>query len=177
MFNKILDNTRPTDEVLMEFYILALPVPTVMWVKRSNAQSLQGAIDEVVKVKNKMISFTACHHMIKEKKASQSSKKNNGNDNKAVEMKEEDTTYVEGLHQIIKKLTNVVIDMKRNFGESTNGNGGNNNNRKSFKPFYCEKTEGGNGQPTFPAPPNEGILNMDFKFTLIKSTHEVKGYL
>jgi len=36
-FNRILANARPTEEVLMEFYIISLPVPTVMWVKRSNA--------------------------------------------------------------------------------------------------------------------------------------------
>jgi len=51
--------------------------------------------------------------------------------------------------------------MKRNSGESANGNGGNNNNRKSFKPFYRKKIKGGQGQPTLPAPPNEGILNME----------------
>ena len=67
----------------MEFYITALPVPTAMWVKRSNAQTLQGAIDEAVKVENEMISLIACHHTIEEKKASQSSNKNNGSDKKS----------------------------------------------------------------------------------------------
>lgn len=66
---------------------------------------------------------------------------------------------MEGLHQIIKKLTNTVIDMKRNHGESTSGNGGDYNNKKPFKPFYHKKIEGGHGQLAFPASPNEGALN------------------
>ena len=37
LFNRILATIRPIDEVLMEFYISALPLPTVMWVKRSKA--------------------------------------------------------------------------------------------------------------------------------------------
>ena len=78
-----------------------------------------------------------------------------------VEIKEKDTTDVEGLHRIIKKLTNTVIDMKRNSGESTSGSGGDYNNRKPFKPFYRKKTEGGHGQLALPAPPNEGNLNME----------------
>ena len=61
-----------------------------------------------------MISLTACHHTTKEKKASQSSKKNNGSDKKVAERKERDTTDVEGLHRIIKKLTNTEIDTKMN---------------------------------------------------------------
>ena len=70
-------------------------------------------------------------------------------------------TDVEGLHWIIKKLTNTVIDMKRNFGESTSGSVGYYNNRKPFKSFYHKKTEGGHGQLAFPTPPNEGNLNME----------------
>lgn len=71
-----------------------------------------------------MLSLTACHHRTREKKASQASKKNNGSDNKGDETKEKDTIDVEGLHQIIKKLTNTIIDMKGNSGESTSGSGG-----------------------------------------------------
>ena len=51
--------------------------------------------------------------------------------------------------------------MKRNSGESTNGNGGEYSNRKYFKPFYLKKTEGGHGPLALPAPPNEGNLNME----------------
>ena len=69
----------------MEFYISALHVPTEMWVKRSNAQNLQGAIDEAIKVENEMISLTTCHHTTEGKKASQSSKKSSGNNNKLAE--------------------------------------------------------------------------------------------
>jgi len=54
LFNIVLANTRPTDEVLMEFYITALPVPTMMWVKRSNAQTLQGDINEEIEVENEI---------------------------------------------------------------------------------------------------------------------------
>jgi len=154
LFNRIQTNARPTNEVLMEFYITALPVPTAMWDKRSNAQTLQGAINEAIKVENEMISLTTCHHTSEGKKASQSPKKNNGSDNKVVEGKERGTEDVEGLHQIIKKLTNTVIDMKRNYGESTNGNEGEYYNRKPFKPFNRKKTEGGQGQLALPAPPN-----------------------
>jgi len=88
-----------------------------------------------------MISLTTCHHTTKGKKASQSSKKSSGNDNKVIEGKERDATDVEGLHWIIKKLTNTVIDMKRSSGES----GGDYNNRNPFKPFYRKKIEGGHG--------------------------------
>jgi len=116
LFNRIPANTRATDEVLMELYITTLPFPTAMWVKRSNRQTLQGAINEEIKVKNEMISITTCHHTTKEKKPFQSSEKNNGSDNKVAEIKEKDTTYVEGLHQIIMKLTNIIIDMKRILG-------------------------------------------------------------
>jgi len=108
LFNIIPVNTIPIDEVLMEFYITALSIPTTMWDKRSNAKTLQGAIDEAVKVENEMISLIACHHTNKESKASESSKKNNGSDNKVAKIKEKDTTNVEGLHQIIKKLMNRV---------------------------------------------------------------------
>lgn len=108
-----------------------------------------------------MISLTTCHHMTEGKKSSQSSKKNNGSDNKVAEIKEKDTIDVEGLHRIIEKLTNTVIDMKRNSGESTSGNGGDYNNRKRFKPFYRKKTEGGHGQLALPAPPNKGNLNVE----------------
>jgi len=87
LFNRILANARPTDAVLMEFYITSLPVPIAMWVKRSNAQTLQGAIDEAVKVENEIISLTTCHHVADEKKAPQPSKKNNGNGNKVTETK------------------------------------------------------------------------------------------
>ena len=59
--------------------------------------------------------------------------------------KERDTTNVEGLHRIIKKLANMVIDMKRNSGEITSGNGGDYNNIKPFKPFYHKTTEGVHG--------------------------------
>lgn len=145
----------------MEFYITALPIPTTMWVKRSNAETLQVVINEAVKFENEMISLTTCHHIRAEKKTSQSSKKNNGSDNKVAKIKEKDTIDVERLHQIIKKLMNTVINMKRNSGESTNGNGGDYNNRKSFKPFYCGKIEGGHGQLMLLAPPNEGILNTE----------------
>lgn len=138
----------------MEFYITTLLVPTAMWVKRSNAQTLQGAIDEAIKVENEMLSLIACHHTTGVKKASQASKKNNGSDNKGVETKEKDTIDVEGLHQIIKKLTNTVINMKRDFGESTSGSGGEYNNIKSFKPFYRKKTEGGHGPLALLAPPS-----------------------
>jgi len=167
-FNRIMANATPTNEMIMEFYITALLVPIVMLVKRSNAQTLQGAIDEAIKVENEMINLTTCHHTIEEKKASQSSKNNNGSDDKAIDIKEKDTTDVEVLHRIIKKLTNTVIDMKRNSRESTNGNGGNNNNKKSFKPFYRKKVEGGHSQPALLAPPNEGILNME-DLALIRS--------
>ena len=77
------------------------------------------------------------------------------------EIKEKDTTYVEGLHRIIKKLTNKDIDLKRNYVESTSGNGGDYNNRKPFKPFYCKKTEISHGPVVLPAPPNEGNLNIE----------------
>lgn len=164
LFNRISANATTTDEVLMEFYITALPIPIAMWVKRSNAQTLQGAIDEAIKVENEMINVIACHHTTREKKSSQASKKNNGSDNKVADGKERDTTDVEGLHWIIKKLTNTFIDMKRNSGES----GGEYNNRKPFKPFYCKKTEGGHGQLAFPSPPNEGNLNMK-ELALIRS--------
>ena len=50
LFNRIQASAIPIEEVLMEFYITALPIPTAMWVKRSNAQTLQGVIDEAVKV-------------------------------------------------------------------------------------------------------------------------------
>jgi len=120
----------------MEFYVSSLPVPTTMWVKRSNVETLQGAIDEAVKVENEMISLTTCHPTTGEKRASQTSKKNNGNDNKWAKTKDKDAMDVEGLHRIIKKLTNTVIDMRRNHGESTSGKGGDYNNIKPFKPFY-----------------------------------------
>ena len=84
------------------------------------------------------------------------------------EIKEKDTTDVEGFHRIIKKLTNTVIDMKRNSGESTSGNGGDYNNGKSFKPFYCKKTEGVHVQLVLPGPLNEGNLNME-ELALIRS--------
>ena len=159
--NRIPTTTRPTDEVLMEFYITALPVATAMLVKRSNTQTLQGAIYEAIKVENEMISLTSCHHTAEGKKASQSSKKSNGSGNRVAKGKERDTTDVEGFHWIIKKLANTVIDMKRNYGESTSGNGGDYNNRKPFKPFYRKKTEGGHGQLALLAPPNEWNLNME----------------
>lgn len=158
-FNRIPATARPTEEVLMEFDITALT--NVMWVKRTNAWTLQGVIDEVVKVKNEMLSLTTCHPTIGENKASQTSKKNNGNDKKVDETKEKDTIDVEGLHRIINKLMNIVIDMKKNHGESTSGNGGDYNNRKPFKPFYHKKTEGDQGQLALSTPPNEGALNME----------------
>lgn len=143
----------------MEFYVSTVPIPIVMWVERSNVQTLQGAIDELVKVKNEMLSLTACHLTTREKKASQTSKKNNGNDNKGAKTKEKDTTNVEGLHCIIKKLVNTIIYMKMDHGESTSGNGGDYNNKKPSKPFYHKKIEGGHGQLALPAPLNEGALN------------------
>lgn len=152
----------------MELYITTLPLPIVMWFKRSNAQTLQGAINEAVKVDNEMLSLTACHHTIGEKKASQASKKNNGSDNKGAETKEKNTTDVEDLHQIIKKLTNSVIDMKRNPGESTSKSGGEYNNRKPFKHFYRNKTESGHGPLALFSPPNEGNLNTE-EMALIRS--------
>ncbi len=51
--------------------------------------------------------------------------------------------------------------MKRNFGESTSGNGGDHNNKKSFKPFYRKKTEDGHSQLALLASPNEWVLNME----------------
>lgn len=159
LFNRIPTTARPTEDVLMEFYISALPVPITMWVKRCNVKTLKGAIDEVVKVENEILNLTTCHHTTGEKKASQASKKNNGSDNKGAETKEKDTTYVEGLHWIINKLTNTVIDKKRNSGESTSGSGGEYNNRKPLKPFYCKKTKGSHGPLALPTPPNEGNLN------------------
>ena len=74
-------------------------------------------------------------------------------------VKERGTTDVEGLHWIIKKLTNTIVDMKRNSGESTSG---------TFKPFYHKKTEGGHDQHTLLTPPNEYNLNME-ELTLIGS--------
>jgi len=65
---KIPANARPTDEVLMEFYITTLPIPTAMWVKRSNAKTLQGSIDEAIKFENEMISRMTCHHTTKGRK-------------------------------------------------------------------------------------------------------------
>lgn len=168
LFNRIQDNARPTEEVLMEFYTTALFVPTAMWVKRSNTQTLQGAIDVPVKVENEMLCLMACHHTTREKKTSQPSKKNSGSDNKVVEGKERDTTEVERLHRIIKKLTNTIIDMKRNSGESTSGSGGEYNNKKPFKHFYRKKIEGGRGPLALPAPPNEGNLNTE-ELALIRS--------
>lgn len=114
-----------------------------------------------------MISLTACHYSTRENKASQASKKNNGSDNKRVEIKEKDAIDVEGLHRIIKKLTNTVIDMKRNSGESPSESGGEYNNRKTFKPFYCKKIEGGHGQLALLAPPNEGNLNTKYLALII----------
>ena len=108
-----------------------------------------------------MISLTTCHYTIEGKKASQSSKKSSGSGNKVAETKEKDAKDVEGLHRIIKKLTNTVIDMKINARESTSGKGGDYNNRKPFKPSYQKKIEGGHGQLAFPAPPNEGALNIE----------------
>lgn len=70
LFNRFPATTRPTDEVLKEFYISTLPIPTAMWVKRSNAQTLQGSIKEAIQVDNKMISLMTCHHMTEGRKAS-----------------------------------------------------------------------------------------------------------
>jgi len=70
LFNRIPVTARPTEEVLMEFYISSLPVPIMMWVKRSNVQTLQAAIDEAVKVENEMPNLTACHPTTGETKAS-----------------------------------------------------------------------------------------------------------
>jgi len=58
--------------------------------------------------------------------------------------------------------------MKGNSRESTNGNGGDYNNRKCFKYFYRKKTKGGHGQLVLPTPPNEGNLNME-EMALIRS--------
>jgi len=33
--------------------------------------------------------------------------------------------------------------------------------KKYFKPFYRKKTEGGHDQLALPAPPNEGVLNIE----------------
>jgi len=139
-----------------------------MWVKWSDTQTLHGAIDEAVKVENEMISLSTCQHMTKGKKDPKSSKKYNGSDNKVAEIKEKDTTDVEGLHRTIKKFMNIVVNMKRNLGESTNWNGGDYNNRKSFKPFYRKKIQGGHGQLALPTPPNEEILNAK-ELALIRS--------
>ena len=84
LFNRIPTNAKPTDEVLMEFYISALHVPSTMWVKSSNTQTLQGAINETIKVENEMISLITCHHTTEGKKASQTSRKSSGNDNKVL---------------------------------------------------------------------------------------------
>lgn len=91
-----------------------------------------------------------------------------GVDNKVAEIKENDSKNMEGLQRIIQKLMNTVIDMKRNSRESTNGNEGDYNSRKSFKPFYRKMIEGGHGQLSLPTPPNGGILNMA-KMALIGS--------
>jgi len=65
-----------------------------------------------------MISLTACHHKTEGKKASESSMKNNGSDKKVAEGKERDTTNVEGLPWIIKKLTNIVIVITQKFSKT-----------------------------------------------------------
>ena len=51
--------------------------------------------------------------------------------------------------------------MKRNFGEGTSRSGGEYNNRKYFKTFYCKKKKGGHGPLALPAPPNERNLNIE----------------
>jgi len=111
--NKIPTTARPTEEVTLEFYTLALPLSVAMFVKREKLTTLEETFEEAILVEKEMTSLKT--NPTNESNIASSSKKKNENPNKnSNDKKEQDNFDMENLQRVIKKFSNDLIDIKKN---------------------------------------------------------------
>jgi len=153
--NKIPTAARPAEEVTLEFYTSALPLSVAMFVKRDKLATLEETFEKAILVEKEMTNLKS--HPTNESDTASSSRKKNENPNKNVnDKKEQDNFDMENLQRVIMKLSNDMIDMKKN-NTKTNQNCG------YFRPPFRR-----NFQNRPPNPPPEG-LNIEEVANVLKA--------
>lgn len=153
--NNIPTTTRPVEEVTLELYTSALPLSIAMFFKRAKLTTLEETFDEAILVEKEISSLKA--NPMNETNSASTSKKNNENPNKNEnEKKDQDNLDMESLQQVITKLSNDMINIKKNNSET-------NQNHGYFRPPFRR-----NFQNKPPTPPPEG-LNVDEVANVFKS--------
>jgi len=126
-----------------------------MFVKRSKLETLEETFEEAILVEKEMMSLKP--HPTNESDGASSSRKKSENSNiNNNEKKETDNFDLENLQRVIKKLSNDMIDLKKNNTET-------NQNRGYFHPPFKR-----NFQNRPPTPPSEG-LNIEEVAKVIKA--------
>ena len=124
---------KPAKSIQVEFYIVALPPPIAMFVKAREKITLVENFLEAIKVEKDLESISS-HQGNEENKTSSSkknTKKNKGILRTNIEKKDKEPTDMASMHRVIKKLTNDIIDLKKNKGDG----------KKPFKPFMKKRTD------------------------------------
>lgn len=153
--NKIPTAARPVEAVTIKFYTSALPLSMAMFVKRSKLENLEETFEEAILVEKEMMSLKP--HLMNESDGTSSSRKKSENSNRNNnEKKETDNFDLENLQRVIKKLSNDMIDLKKNNTET-------NQNRGYFRPPFKR-----NFQNRPPTPPPEG-LNIEEVANVLKA--------
>ncbi|MDO5304888.1 MAG: retrotransposon gag domain-containing protein [bacterium] len=149
--NKIPLVSRPAESVIIEFYTAALPSSMAMWVKRAAKTTLNDNFAEAIQVEKDQDSLKDTSSS--ENKKSDFSKKKVESSSKPSsdkKEKEHDPYEFDSLKNVIKKLSNEIVDLKKNSGEGPS-------NRGYYRPPFRKPFQNpGNNQN----PPSEG-LNAD----------------
>lgn len=114
--NKILTESRPTKEVVTKFYNSVLPQTMAMFVKQAQKLTLQGNFAEAIKVEKDLAS-------LKVNKRNDKPSTSRAPVKTHTHRREQDSFDIEGLQRMVKQLSNEIIDLKKNSGESTSGRG------------------------------------------------------
>jgi hypothetical protein len=118
LLEQIPQDSKPTEDITIEFYTSVLPISMEMFVKTENKYTLEATFQEALKIKKNMLS-------LKGNPGVESSKNKNKNNTKAIvtkyleETKDIDSMDMKSLQIIVKKLSNELIYLKKHNGEGS----------------------------------------------------------
>jgi hypothetical protein len=132
ILNKFQQDIKPSQELQIEVYANALPASISMFVKRADKHTLAENFEEAKTIEFQMKGCKESQISLG-KKETQQPKRGlllTMTQGKQVDQNnEKDSTDMESLQRMIKKLSNEIVDMKINVGEGTS-------NQRPYRPFF-----------------------------------------
>jgi hypothetical protein len=126
LLKQIPQALKPVEDVTIEFYTSSLPMSMVMFFKNVEKTTLEATFKESLKIEKNMLSLKG-NPGVESSKEKTNPKTKSTATKTSEEKKDTDSMDMEALQRIVKKLSNEIIDLKKNSGE------GSSNPKKFFK--------------------------------------------